>query len=111
MSHEAQIAFNTEMAKVLKRLKKDAGAKSIRQNYRGTGSQKHVRQLWCRFANGCVIDIWIQTSSIKLGGVVLSRPPSVEGGGFPNGRIAYEGREPEAIYGDVLAALRTWMGI
>jgi hypothetical protein len=110
MNHAEQIAFNTRMAKELKRLKKDAGASTIRQNYRGTGSQKHRRQLWTNFHNGAVIDIWIETGCITLGGVV-SRIPTGQHVNPSNRVIAYQGREPEAIYADVLASLLAWMAV
>ena len=62
--------FNTQLAKLLQKLKKDAGAESLQQNYKGTGSQVHRRQLYTIFKSGAVIDLWLESDRLGLGGVV-----------------------------------------
>jgi len=59
------------LAKEIRKQLKTIGAVNIRQGYKGTGSQAAVRQLWCRFDNGAVIDLWIGRGTVvQLGGVV-----------------------------------------
>ena len=95
--------FNTTLSKLMKGLKKDAGVKSIRQNYKGTGSQKAVRQLWVRFTGGSVIDIWLQHHTISFGGVVAN---SVSGNVSP-GNIEKVGT-PQQTYQLIKSALIAW---
>jgi len=65
------LEFNTKLARLLQRLKKDIGATSVKQNYRGTGSQKHRRQIWVR----CVglyrgfTDLWLNSDNLEYAGV------------------------------------------
>ncbi len=89
-----------------KGLKKDLGAKTVRQNYKGTGSQAARRQLYCRFSTGAVIDIWIGTDGVRLGGVV-----EIDGAGNrvkPATNIV-RGDDIEVIYGAVKDALDPWV--
>ena len=100
------IAFNTELAKLMQKLKKDAGASSISQNYRGTGSQAHRRQLWVRFKSGAVIDLWLEESKVGLGGIVKNGVP-----GKPKGlvkEVAYGNKTPEQVYKEVAGHLKEW---
>ena len=61
------------VAKAFKKHKKDAGIKSLSQNYKGTGSKIADRQLYIRFTNGAVIDIWVYPTFVQYGGVVAMR--------------------------------------
>ena len=102
------LEFNTALAKQLKRLKKDVGATGVRQNYRGTGSRKHRRQLYCRFPGGAVIDLWLEDKAVTLGGCVAIRPGGERG--YPQPRsVSYGDQSPEAVYAGVLAALKPWL--
>lgn len=94
--------FNTALSKLMKRLKKDANVKSIRQNYRGTGKQKARRQLWTRFKDGRVLDIWLDMGSVKFGGVVQ--------GPFPDPRAIKNARTPAATYDRMVEILNKWYG-
>lgn len=99
--------FNTQLSKEMKKLKKDLGANNIRQNYKGTGSQAHRRQLWVHLPNNGCIDIWIDSGFVQLGGVVANRPGG--GGGYPNPRnIPYGDKTPQQVYMEVLASLTAW---
>ncbi len=99
--------YNTKLAKLMQRLKKDAGAKSIKQNYKGKGSQAARRQLWIRFKSGAVIDIWIDMGFVGLGGVVTNRPPGSDVT-LSTKRIAYEKRTPEQTYAEVVKVIKPW---
>ncbi len=87
--------FNTELAAALKGLKKDLGAVSIRQGYRGTGSKQHRRQVFIRFANQESIDLWLKEDRIELGGVIRT--------GW--GQVGYNGRSVDLVYKDLVTAL------
>lgn len=102
------LAFNTELAKELKKLKKDAGVKSIKQEYRGTGSQKFRRQLWVRFKNGAVIDLWLDRKGLGLGGVVARRPDdSASPEPIPKS-VPYAGKSPAEVYREAARLLKMW---
>lgn len=95
---DQQARYTAAVAKALLGYKKLAQLASIRQNYKGTGSQRARRQLWIRLVTGGAIDIWLEADSYTLGGVTATRIP---------GRWGYEGRAPEAIAGQIAAQLRT----
>jgi hypothetical protein len=97
-------AFNTKLAKLLQRLKKDAEAKTIKQNYKGTGSQKFRRQLWVRFNSGAVIDLWLEKEALGLGGVVTNGV----GNPLTKKAILYQGKTPEQVYAEVMPVLKAW---
>jgi hypothetical protein len=99
--------YNTKLAKLLQRLKKDAGARNISQNYKGTGSQAFRRQLWVHFASGAVIDLWLDKGYLKFGGVVMNAVPGTEGRSLPGG-IKYEGKKPEQVYEEAAKHLKAW---
>lgn len=104
-----KVEYNTKLSKLMKGLKKDVGAKSIRQNYRGTGSQKAVRQLWVNFKNGAVLDIWLNMGNVKFGGIVARHPE--HDWTYPDPRqINHGDRTPEALYREMVAALKKWVG-
>jgi len=96
-------AFNTKLARLFQKLKKDAAAKSIAQNYKGTGSQKFRRQLWIRFKSGAVIDVWLE-NNLKLGGVVMN------GIGHPISTrlVKYDDKTPEQVYAEASRILNAW---
>lgn len=103
-----KVEFNTKLSKLMKRLKKDAGATSITQNYRGTGSQKAVRQLWVRFKNGAVLDIWLNMGNVMFGGVVARHPE--HDNTYPDPRqINHADRTPEEVYRLAKDALKKWV--
>lgn len=90
-------AFTGQIGRALGPYKKGAGLKSIRQNYKGTGSQRARRQLYIQLTTGQVIDVWLDTDSYILGGVTVTRVP---------GRWPYGDRTPEAIAGAIAGQLQ-----
>ena len=98
---------NEGLSKQLKKLKKDLGAKTIKQNYRGTGAKKHRRQFWIRFANHSVIDVFLNDNDIQLGGVVWIDPRGNRVKPSPD-RIKYE-ETPERTYEKVKTVLKHWV--
>ncbi len=99
---------NTALAKLLKGLKKETGAKSIQQNYRGTGRNAHCRQLWVRWNNGAVLDIWLEADYVKLGGIVWIDPTGDRT--VPGTNVVKHGETAEETYQAVKAALEPWLG-
>lgn len=101
--------FNTALAKRLQSLKKDAGAESLRQGYKGTGRAAPRRQLWVRFDSGALIDLWADFGFLRLGGVVCNAPAgSAHPGGVYRRQIPYAGRTVEEVYQAALAVLKPW---
>lgn len=97
------LAFNTDLAAKLRGLKKSIKATTVRQEYRGTGSQSHRRQIWVR-AEGLprgFTDLWLDTKSVSLGGVsgLAGRPP-----------IAYGEQTVDEVYDAIVKALREIIG-
>lgn len=89
--------FTGKLAGLLKRLKKDTGCVAVRQNYKGTGSKSHRRQLYLGFANGETGDVWLEADRIEFGGVILFS-------GIPRGTaIEYGDKSPEQVYAEVVA--------
>lgn len=67
------VAQNAQLAKAFASgLKKQAGAATVRQNYVGTGRAAFRRQVWVRFRDGSVIDLWVEGTKVCLGGVVCN---------------------------------------
>lgn len=62
--------FTADVARELLRMKRALGITGMRQNYKGTGSQRFRRQLWTRFADVGPIDIWLDRESFQIGGVL-----------------------------------------
>lgn len=92
-------AFNTALAKLCAKLKKDLGAVAVRQNYKGTGKQKHRRQLYVSFKDIPGPDLWLDTGYAQIGGVVFmpfaDRSP-----------ISYEGKTPAEVYAEILKRMK-----
>jgi len=95
--HDAN-AYNTAMAKVLKKLKKDVpGVKRVWQNYKGTGKKKHRRQIWVDFEDGDrSIDLWLDTDRITFGGIRFTGKH----------KVPVKGRTAEQVYRDVVEFLK-----
>ena len=97
MTTTEQALRTAAIAKALLPLKKAAGLASIRQNYKGTGSQKARRQLWIALANGSAVDVWLDAESYTIGGVTQIRIP---------GRWTYGDQTPGAIAGAIADKLK-----
>jgi len=92
------IEFNTQLAKLMQKLKKDAGAASIKGGYKGTGGQKHRRQVWVKWADGPTIDIFLADDYVQLGGVI-----------GPQIRVKKQATPEDTYQKVVLAGIRAWM--
>jgi len=97
--------FNTKLAKLMQGLKKGADAETIKGNYKGTGKQAFRRQLWVRFKNGAVIDLWLENGRLEFGGVVAR---SNSGGQPKPSPIPYKDRTPEDVFDLALKAIKAW---
>jgi len=106
--NEEWLEYNSKLAKLFSKLKKDTGAETIRQNYRGTGSQKYRRQMWVRWPNGGSMDIWLDDGEVMFGGIV-SILPGGQRVDAPKKRIPYEDHSPEETYKAVVANLAKWL--
>lgn len=77
------LEYNAKLARRMRRLKKEAGATTVRQEYRGTGSQAHRRQMWVRMPGlpRGFTDVWLDDAAASLGGVSdLRRLPALSYG-------------------------------
>ena len=99
--------FNTRLAKLLQKLKKDAGATIISQNYKGTGGRAYRRQLWVSFKSGAVIDLWLEAGRIEFGGVVKNGPPG-SNVALPVRHVSYGDGTPEQVYAEAMPILNAW---
>jgi hypothetical protein len=88
--------FNTALSKRLKLLKKDLGAVTVSQGYKGTGSRVYRRQIFVRFSNDKVIDLWLEDEYVLLGGVCMTN----------YGKVIINQRNINEVYDDVVNALR-----
>jgi hypothetical protein len=76
----ASNAAGKQMAAAVGRaVKKAWPGSTARQNYVGTGSQAHRRQVWVRRADGAVTDVWVngETNMVEVGGVCHDPPRGV----------------------------------
>ena len=95
------VAYNTELSKEIKKLKKMGVVESVKQGYRGTGNQKHRRQLFVRNSKtGLAADLWLEDGQVQLGGVMFHGL-----GGRPS-PISTEGRTPAEVVKDLAVALK-----
>ena len=105
------VEYSNALSKELKRLKKELGCTGISQNYKGTGSQAMCRQLWCRWENTgkAVLDIWLDKTEVRLGGVVYINPKGVRVKPHVN-KIPFGDQTPQEVYEKVKTALTEWLG-
>lgn len=92
-------AFNTALAKLCGKLKKDMGAEAVRQNYKGTGKQKFRRQLYVSFKDIPGPDLWLDAGYAKIGGVVFM--PFADKTPIP-----YAGKTPAEVYAEILKRMK-----
>lgn len=95
-----KLQFNTILASLLKNLKKDLGALSVRQNYRGTGSCVAHRQLYVRLPGNVVTDIWLK-DFVGIGGVI--RMPGLD---EQYRYILHGNQTPEQVYALILERMK-----
>lgn len=96
--------YTGQLSKAIKKYKKRLGIKSIRQNYKGTGRNKHRRQLYLRFKNGAVMDIWLESSGVTFGGVVMRG-----GRGRKPSSVPYNDRSAKEVSADVRREIHSWL--
>lgn len=101
MTREEAEVFGAAMAKRLQGLKKDFGAKHVKQNYRGTGSQSFRRQVWVRFNDGTGTDIWVEGPVVSIGGVFDRY--------YGHARFDAADGDVERVYAALVAELKTRM--
>jgi len=95
------VEFNTQLAKELKKLKKDLGVTKVRQNYRGTGSKKAVRQLYISVPwQWRGLDLWLYKDCTALGGCIVPIKPQPV--------VKHEGKTPAQVYEEIKAELEAW---
>jgi hypothetical protein len=99
--------YNTALSKLFRRLKRDVGATNVRQSYRGTGGQKHRRQMWVRGPGASSTDLWLESGSVTFGGIV-SILPSGDHVDAPKKSIEYGDMTPEQTYKAIVANLKAW---
>lgn len=97
MTVDEQMAFTAAVAKALLTHRKDVGITNVRQNYKGTGSQRARRQLWISFDDGRAVDVWLDADGFTVGGVTQLRMA---------GRFDYGDRTPLDVAADVAAKLK-----
>jgi len=90
--------YTADVAKELLKHRKTHGLQAIRQNYKGTGSQRAKRQLWVRFTNGEAVDVWLEEKGYSIGGVTILRMP---------GRFPYEGKTPVDVAKEIAEKLKS----
>lgn len=101
--------YTATLAKFFQKLKKDAGAESVCQNYKGVGTQRMRRQLWVRFKNGACIDLWLNEKHLLFGGVVCNPPHAgTDGPDIFHRTIPYSDAAPEVIYQQAMPILKAW---
>lgn len=108
LSPEEGEVFTAEVSRQLKKKKKELGIKSMKQNYKGVGNQKAGRQVWIRFINGAVIDVWLYPSHITYGGVVNIDPTGSRTKPHPN-IVKLNNENPKKVAEMIVDDLKTWM--
>jgi hypothetical protein len=92
--------YTGDLAKKLRSLKKELGADSVRQGYRGTGSASASRQIVINFPReDKMIDVWLETHNAKLGGVYART----------NINVLYNNRSVEEVYVEIRDQLSAWL--
>lgn len=90
------IDFNNQILKNLRRLKRDLEVQTLRQGYKGTGSQAYRTQVWMRFSNGKSIDLFLNKDNVRVGGVMNSGLSTVN----------YGDKTPEQVYEEIRNILK-----
>lgn len=98
--------YTGKVAKLFSRLKASIGVESSRQSYKGTGSARADRQIYVRFTDGAVIDVWITAGDVHFGGVIS------QGGKRRTPKpILYGDRTPAGTFNEIERALAAWAGV
>lgn len=94
MSEEVK-TFNVALRKRLQGLKKDIGAVAVHTGYHGTGKQSHRYQIWVKLKSDRLIDLWLDTATVGLGGVTQTNL----------GKIQKDNSGVEEVYQQIVSAL------
>lgn len=91
--------FTGDIVAALQKHKKACGISNMRQNYKGTGSRSHRRQIWITFKSETKrsIDIWLEDNQVSFFGVCRQGPE----------RVNYEQKSAEQIALEVAQVLQT----
>jgi hypothetical protein len=96
-STDDTMQFTADVSKQILKLRNEYGLKSVRQNYKGTGSQRANRQLFISFSSGDLVDVWLKDTTYKIGGVTQLRV---------RGEFPYSDKTPSVIAKDVCEWLK-----
>lgn len=89
--------FTGDIAAALQKHKKACGVSNMRQNYKGTGSRSHRRQIWITFkSEKRSVDIWLEDNQVSFAGVCRQGPE----------RVLYEKKSAEQIALEVAQVLQ-----
>lgn len=80
---DARAIYTADIGRELLKLRRVFNIVSIRQSYKGTGSQRARRQLWIRLGNGRAVDVWLNNNSYEIGGVLAGIGGPVAYAGSP----------------------------
>lgn len=69
--------FTGDIVAALQRHKKACGISNMRQNYKGTGSRSHRRQIYITFKSEKRVDIWFEDDRVSFSGVCRQGPEMV----------------------------------
>ena len=113
---EDYVEFNNSLKKLLKGLKRDTGAKKIKQNYKGKGTRSARSQQVVEWEKA-TLGIWPDMGFVTLTGPRTSRGVYDDDGKWLKtdrtpptpAKIDYGNKTPEAIYKEILAALKKWL--
>ena len=89
--------YTADIGRELLKLRRAYGLLGVRQNYKGTGSQRANRQLYIRLPTDESVDVWLNMQNYEIGGVTNLRLP----GSFP-----YNGRTPTEVAKDIADKLK-----
>lgn len=110
-AYEALVTYNVALARDLGKALKKEGAPTTRQNYKGTGSKAHRRQLFVRYPGGAAIDLWVEGTHVRLGCIVCTGGKGVSPKGQKVDTLDDQGtrRPAEDVVREVCARLSTWI--
>lgn len=89
--------YTADIARELLKLRRAYGWAGVRQNYKGTGSQRAKRQLFIRLPTDEAVDVWLETQGYQIGGVTIL---------WIKGNFPYNGRHPAEVAKEIAEKLK-----